>query len=40
MRERYDLARYPVVYAYGDTPEDDELLSLANERYYNWARMP
>jgi phosphatidylglycerophosphatase C len=34
--ERYDLSRYPVIYAYGDTPEDEELLSLASRRYFRW----
>lgn len=36
VRERYDLSRYPVIYAYGDTSEDEELLSLANRRYFRW----
>jgi phosphatidylglycerophosphatase C len=31
--ERYDLARYSTVYAYGDTPEDEALLKLANRRF-------
>lgn len=34
VREQYDLARYPVVYAYGDTKEDLALLGLAHKRYY------
>ncbi len=37
---RYDLSRYPVVYAYGDTPEDHELLSLASKRFYRWRELP
>lgn len=36
VRERYELARYPIIYAYGDTPEDAELLGLAHRRYYRW----
>jgi phosphatidylglycerophosphatase C len=39
VRERYDLSQYPVVYAYGDTPEDYELLRLANKRYFRWQEM-
>ncbi|HKO94172.1 MAG TPA: HAD family hydrolase [Polyangiaceae bacterium] len=39
VRERYDLSQYPVVYAYGDTPEDYELLSLASKRYFRWQEM-
>lgn len=34
--ERYDLSRYPIVYAYGDTHEDRELLELASKRYFRW----
>jgi HAD superfamily hydrolase (TIGR01490 family) len=34
VRARYDLARYSVIYAYGDSPEDRELLELAHERYF------
>ncbi len=34
VRARYDLTRYPVIYAYGDSPEDRELLELAHERFF------
>jgi phosphatidylglycerophosphatase C len=34
VRARYDLSRYPTVYAYGDTPEDAELLALAHRRFF------
>ena len=34
VRERYDLSRYRVVYAYGDTHEDRDLLALAHRRWY------
>lgn len=40
VRERYDLARYSEIYAYGDTYEDLALLQLAQQRYYRWERMP
>lgn len=30
----YDLAAYQSVYAYGDTPEDAELLELADRKFY------
>jgi len=36
VAEHYDLSRYPLVYAYGDTPEDEDLLALAHRRYYRW----
>jgi len=39
IRERYDLARFPVIYAYGDTDEDREMLDLAHERYYRWKKI-
>lgn len=34
VRERYDLSRHSVVYAYGDTHEDRDLLALAHRRWY------
>jgi phosphatidylglycerophosphatase C len=37
--ERYDLSRYPVVYAYGDTIEDREMLELAHRKYYRWREI-
>ena len=39
LRERYDLARYPVIYAYGDTDEDREMLDIAHEKYYRWQKI-
>jgi HAD superfamily hydrolase (TIGR01490 family) len=36
VRERYDLAVFDHVHAYGDTPEDRELLALAHTRVYRW----
>ena len=39
LRERYDLARYPVIYAYGDTDEDREMLDIAHEKYFRWQRL-
>jgi len=35
----YDLSRYSNVYAYGDTPEDKELLGLAHRRFYRWQEL-
>jgi phosphatidylglycerophosphatase C len=37
--ERYDVSRYPVIYAYGDTPEDREMLELAHRKYYRWQEI-
>lgn len=34
VRERHDLREHATVYAYGDTPEDFDLLDLATTRYY------
>lgn len=39
VRARYDLASYPVIYAYGDTREDRELLGLASKRYFRWREV-
>lgn len=36
VRERFSLAGYGRVFAYGDTPEDRALLALADEAYYRW----
>jgi phosphatidylglycerophosphatase C len=36
VRERYDLESFGVVYAYGDTAEDEGMLALASERFYRW----
>ena len=39
IRERYDLTRYPIIYAYGNTEEDREMLELAHRRYYRWREI-
>jgi HAD superfamily hydrolase (TIGR01490 family) len=39
VTEAYDLDRYPVIYAYGDTREDRDLLELAHHRYYQWQEV-
>lgn len=39
VRERFDLKRYPVIYAYGDTNEDRELLSLATKPFFRWREI-
>jgi phosphatidylglycerophosphatase C len=39
IRERYDLLRYGLIYAYGDTDDDREMLGLAHEKYYRWRKI-
>ncbi len=40
VRERYDLATsIPTIYAYGDTPEDLDMLAIATKQYYQWQRV-
>ncbi|MEG3156313.1 HAD family hydrolase [Lysobacter zhanggongensis] len=39
VRERYDLLAFPEVYAYGDTPEDRDLLGIATKKYYQWQEV-
>ena len=39
IRERFDLSRYSLVYAYGDTPDDREMLELAHRKYYRWKEV-
>lgn len=34
--ETYDLQRFPIVYAYGDTDEDLDMLALAQRRFFRW----
>lgn len=34
VKKRYPLEEYDNIYAYGDTPEDNELLALADRRFY------
>jgi phosphatidylglycerophosphatase C len=34
-----EIDRYPVVYGYGDTAEDLEMLALAHRRYYRWREV-
>lgn len=36
VRQRHNLNSYPIVYAYGDTEEDRELLSLATKAFFRW----
>ena len=39
IREHYNLNRFPVVYAYGDTADDKEMLDLAHRKYYRWEEV-
>lgn len=39
VRAVYDLPHYERIYAYGDTPEDLDLLALAHERFYRWQQV-
>jgi HAD superfamily hydrolase (TIGR01490 family) len=36
---RYDLTRYRLVYGYGDSGEDREMLELAHKKYYRWQEI-
>ena len=39
VRAAYDLGAYPVIYAYGDTKEDLDLLQVAHRRYFRWEEV-
>lgn len=39
VRERYDLARYERIHAYGDSREDRPMLALAHECWYRGRRV-
>lgn len=34
--ETYNLQEFSMIYAYGDTEEDREMLDLAHEKYFRW----
>jgi phosphatidylglycerophosphatase C len=36
VQEQFPPTQYARIFAYGDTPEDRELLALAHEPYYRW----
>lgn len=36
VRERFDLAAFETIHAYGDTPEDEAMLALAHRCWYRW----
>lgn len=39
VREACKMDEFPVVYAYGDTKEDLDMLRMADKRYYRWEEM-
>jgi HAD superfamily hydrolase (TIGR01490 family) len=39
VRELYDPADFPVVYAYGDTKEDLDMLAMAHRKFYRWQEV-
>jgi phosphatidylglycerophosphatase C len=39
LRERLQLSDYETIYAYGDSSEDDELLSVAHRRFRDWQEI-
>ena len=39
LLKKYDLKSYKTIYAYGDTSEDDDLLSLADKKIYRWQEI-
>lgn len=39
VAELVDLSQFPVVYAYGDTHEDLDLLALAHRKFYQWQEV-
>jgi phosphatidylglycerophosphatase C len=39
IRERFDLDGFEIVYAYGDTSEDEQMLALADRKFYRWREV-
>ncbi|GLR00027.1 HAD family hydrolase [Dyella mobilis] len=40
VRETCTLQDFSTVYAYGDTEEDLDMLSMAHKKYYRWQELP
>ena len=38
IRQEYDLSQWDFIYAYGDSRGDQEMLDLADERYYKFFK--
>ena len=39
VNNKLNISDYSIVYAYGDTEEDNELLALADEKYFCWNKI-
>ena len=39
IKKRYAIEDYALVYAYGDSADDREMLALADIRFYRWRRL-
>jgi len=39
INNKYTLSEFDTVFAYGDTAEDNEMLDLADIKYYQWERL-
>ena len=39
VRDKFDVGSFPIVYAYGDTKEDNEMLDLAHRKYFRWKEV-
>lgn len=39
IRMKYRFEQHPLIYAYGDSPEDDSMMSVAHRKYYKWKEM-
>ena len=40
IREKFDIGDFQVVYAYGDTAEDREMMSIAHKAFFCWQELP
>jgi HAD superfamily hydrolase (TIGR01490 family) len=39
IKEKYNLADFEYIYAYGDSRGDYQMLNIADERYFNWEQL-
>jgi phosphatidylglycerophosphatase C len=39
VKDKFNIQTYPVIYAYGDTKEDNEMLAIAHRKYFRWKEL-
>ncbi|MCX6123872.1 MAG: HAD-IB family hydrolase [Proteobacteria bacterium] len=39
VRQKYEISIFPLIYAYGDTEDDEDMLRLAHKKYFRWREV-